>query len=150
MIGYWRTWFKVWCGYNAFLGLLMVVAAWTPLEMPLRLLTDILYWPLDGLPVLGRETKLMAGIGGAVLVGWCIAMHALVLGSGQTPDPAAVRACKLGLTIWLVLDSWQSAVNGAPLNVALNLVLYAGFMLPLTLGMAGSDTQQSVAVAERA
>ncbi len=129
-----HSWFKFWCLFNAAFGVGMVLAAWPPLDRPLVWLLDLVYWPLDGQPAhLGRETLLAAGIGGAVTAGWCLLMHGLA-SHATTAGSATIRRCMLtGLTAWLMLDSAQSLGNGAPLNVLLNIVIFAGFAIPLVM-----------------
>lgn len=125
-------WFETWCLANCMLGVSMVAAAWPPLDLPLVWLMDIIYWPFDGHPgALHKEAKLGAGIAGAVLAGWCLVLHGISR-SGLLWERNDVRRYVLiGLIAWFLLDSAQSIGNAAPLNVALNVVVLAGFGLPL-------------------
>jgi hypothetical protein len=49
-----------------------------------------------------------------------------------TRDPAAARAIILcSLTVWCVTDSLGSIAAGAPMNVLINLLIWAAFVWPL-------------------
>jgi hypothetical protein len=126
------SWLKFWCFYNAALGIAMALTAIPGLDRPLVWLLDLVYWPFDGNPdALARETRLAAGIAGAVLAGWMVIVYGLVSSGTLQTNPALRKTLLWSLALWFVLDSVQSAANGALLNVALNAVILAGFVVPL-------------------
>ena len=58
-------------GVSLATGLALALAAVPALNLPIRLLTDLLIWPVDGTETLAAsETRLGMAISGGVLVGW--------------------------------------------------------------------------------
>ena len=105
-----------------------------------NLFTDLAFWPLDRRPMIDApETRLFAAISGGLTIGlaifvWMVADRVLVR------DPAAARAIILtSLTAWCVTDSLGSAAAGAPMNVLLNLLIWAAFVWPLRSAAARSQ-----------
>jgi hypothetical protein len=133
------SWLKFWCLYNAALGVAMTLTAIPGLDRPLVWLLDLVYWPFDGDPaLLARETRLAAGIAGAVLAGWMVIVYGLVSSGVLQANPALRKTLLWSLVMWFVLDSVQSAANGAALNVLINAVILAGFVVPLWKSDSGT------------
>lgn len=125
-------WLNGWCAYVAALGALMVLAAYPPLDWPMRLLVDLVFWPLDGKPgTFGLEARLLTGIGGAVLIGWMLVLADLFERGLVQGDVKALRVAQTSLWLWFTIDSVHSITVGAWLNAVLNVVLLAGFLVPL-------------------
>ncbi|MCU0827057.1 MAG: excinuclease ABC subunit A [Tabrizicola sp.] len=121
-------------GVTCLTGLALALSAWPPLAAPLRLLADLLIWPLDSAQTLAAaETRLMLAISGGVLAGWG-AMIWQLAGSPFARSPAEVRRVILiSVLTWFVIDSAASVLAGATLNVAANLVFLALFLVPMRL-----------------
>ena len=91
-----------------------------------RLLADVLFWPLEGVQTgAADETRLLAAIGGGVMIGWGLLLWQLA------GEPSAWRVIRMSVIAWFVADSAGSLAAGAPLNVVGNLVFLALFMIPL-------------------
>ena len=100
--------------------------------MPTRLLADVIFWPPDGAQSLvALETRLLAAIGGGVMLGWGATLWLLVR-LLFAREPAAVKTIIMtGITVWFVTDSAASILAGAPVNAVLNVVFLLLFALPL-------------------
>ncbi len=118
-----QKWLKAGAGLVIASGLLVVLGSHPVAGWPLRMLGDMILWPLDGAQTLAAsETRLLAAIAGGVLVGWGWALW-LLAGEGMERAPDLARRIIVGSTLaWFVVDSAGSLVAGAPLNAALNLV----------------------------
>ncbi len=71
------------------------------------------------------------GVLGAVLIGWAVALAALVRGRWQVQPEAARAIIARSVGLWFVVDSAYSASVGAWPNVALN----AGFVALFAIGL---------------
>lgn len=113
-------------------GLVVCISALPALSMPTRLLADIIFWPPDAAQNLtAPETRLLAAIGGGVMLGWGATLWLLVR-TLFAREPAAVKTIiTTGITIWFVTDSTASILAGAPLNAVLNVAFLLLFLLPL-------------------
>jgi hypothetical protein len=122
-------------GVTFLTGVALAVSAWPPLAAPVRLLADLLIWPLDGAQTLAAaETRLMLAISGGVMAGWG-AMIWQLAGTGFTRHPDETRRIILSsLLIWFAIDSTASVLAGAAVNVIANLAFLALFLVPLRLG----------------
>lgn len=116
-------------------GLALALAAIPALNLPIRLLTDLLVWPLDGSELLaGSETRLALAIGGGVMLGWGLMIWQLA-GEPLERAPDAVRGIiRASVLGWFLVDSAASVAAGAALNILPNLVFLALFLLPLGRG----------------
>lgn len=94
--------------------------------------TDLAFWPLDNRPAIAApETRLFAAISGGVTIGLAVFVF-MVADRVYARDPAAARAIILtSLTAWFVTDSLGSVAAGAPMNVLINLIIWAAFVWPL-------------------
>ncbi|MFQ6547908.1 hypothetical protein AADZ90_008110 [Aestuariibius sp. 2305UL40-4] len=107
-------------------GSLMALAALPALNLPIRLLADLILWPMDGAETLAApESRLLLAISGGVLAGWGV----LVLGlAGEPARQAPDTTRRIALTAyvaWFAIDSTASVAAGAPLNVVGNLAFLA-------------------------
>lgn len=113
-------------------GLALALATVPSFNPPLRLLTDVLVWPLDGSQTLAApETRLVLGIGGGVLLGWGLMIWQLAGEPVQRALEAVrgiVRASALG---WFLVDGAGSVAAVAALNILPKLVFLVLFLLPL-------------------
>ena len=113
-------------------GLALALAASPLLNLPARLLADLLIWPMDGTETLATsETRLMLAIGGGVMTGWGLMIWQLA-GEPLQRAPQATRAIiRTSILVWFLVDSLASVAAGVPLNVLGNLVFLALFLLPM-------------------
>jgi hypothetical protein len=116
-------------------GLVLALAATPALNLPTRLLTDLVIWPLDQAQSLASaETRLALAIGGGVMVGWGWMIWHLA-GEPMDRAPDAVRAIiRNSVLAWFLVDSAGSILAGAALNVVGNLVFLALFLVPMRAG----------------
>lgn len=113
-------------------GLAMALAAAPVLNLPIRLLSDLLIWPLDGAETLqAHDARLALAIGGGVMSGWG-AMIWQLAGAPMTAAPDATRRIILTSALtWFCIDSTASILAGAALNVPANAVFLALFLWPM-------------------
>ena len=126
-------------------GLLIAVAAIPALSYPVAVLTDLIFFPVDGGPAIGSPgERLLSAITGGIMVGWGAMMY-LVATELLPKEPALARRFILvSIVTWFVIDSSMSVAAGAPLNVVGNLGFLLIFVLPLR-GLAAPDAAASVA-----
>lgn len=113
-------------------GLVICMSALPALSLPTRLLADAVFWPPDAAQSLAApETRLLAAIGGGVMLGWGATLWLLVR-LLFAREPAAVKTIIMtGITVWFVADSTASILAGAPVNAVLNIGFLLLFALPL-------------------
>ena len=116
-------------------GLALALAALPALNLPVRLLADVLFWPFDGdQNLVAPETRLPLAIGGGVMLGWGLMIWQLS-GAPLTRAPEATRAIvRSSLLAWFVVDSLASVAAGAPLNVVANAAFLVLFLIPMRIG----------------
>ena len=119
-------------GVTMVTGLALTLSAVPALNIGMRLLTDLLVWPIDGAETLAAsETRLALAIGGGVMLGWGLMIWQLA-GEPLERAPEAVRGIiRASVLGWFLVDSAGSAAAGAALNVVPNLVFLALFLLPM-------------------
>ncbi|MDP3196551.1 hypothetical protein [Tabrizicola sp.] len=119
-------------GVTMLTGLALALAAVPALNLPMRLLADILIWPLDQAQTIALpETRLAFAIAGGVLTAWGLMIWHLageLLQSAPKPVRAIIRTSVL---CWFVVDSAGSVAAGAALNILPNLVFLALFLVPM-------------------
>ncbi len=125
-------WLNFWCAYLGLLGGLAVLGAYSAFEWPLRSFIDLVFWPLDGRPwPMGPEARLLTGIGGAMAIGWMVVLAWLLKRGLEGGDQEALRVAQISLWTWFAIDSLHSIAVGAWMNAVLNVVILAGFVVPL-------------------
>jgi hypothetical protein len=106
---------SIFAASNLVMGTTLALVAATPAAAPA---IRLFLWALpDQDPLTADQPMLrwILGIAGGVWAGWGATLWAQARGAG--PVPALMQ----GLVLWCALDSLASAVNGASLNVAINL-----------------------------
>lgn len=113
------------------LGLLVAFGAHPATALPATWLTDIVFWPFDGLQTLeAPAARVLAAISGGVMVGWGL-MNWLVIDRLLPADPRLARLLVVESTLaWYLVDSTGSFVSGATVNVLLNTVLMLTIVMP--------------------
>ena len=126
------AWLKTVSTVTALSALPLVFSGIPLLSQITNLFTDLAFWPIDGKPAIASaETRLYAAIAGGVMIGLA-AFTWMVADRVYARDPAAARAIILtSLTAWCISDSLGSIAAGAPMNVLLNLMIWAAFVWPL-------------------
>lgn len=116
-------------------GIAGAISAYEPLSGPMAAVLDAVFWPLDGAEgTTGAETRLLLAILGGITFGWGLMIWRLA-GEPLSRDPGLIRPIiRNSLLAWFLVDSTGSFLAGAPLNVALNLVFLAMFLVPMRLG----------------
>jgi len=71
------------------------------------------------------------GVLGAVMVGWCVTLLALLLGPFRRGERAGWDTLALSITTWYVIDSGWSLWSGFWENAALNTLFLLLFAIPL-------------------
>jgi hypothetical protein len=114
-------------------GIVIALAAHPTTAGVAAFFMDLLFWPLDGSPHLdGPAVRLLAGIGGGVMVGWGVTLW-LVGDRLLRSDPAlATSMIRASIFAWFGVDSAASIVAGAPLNALLNIGFVAAFLWPMS------------------
>ncbi len=125
-----------WLKFASFLvigfGLIVSLAA-HPASAGLPLiLTDLIFWPMDGEQSLSRpETRLLCAILGGVMVGWGV-LFWLISAKLYPREPELARSMIYwSIGIWFITDSIGSIVAGVPINALLNIGFLVAFVLPL-------------------
>jgi hypothetical protein len=124
-------------GVTMLTGLALALAALPALNTAVRLLADLLVWPMDGAETLAApETRLTLAIGGGVMLGWGLLIWQLA-GEPLERAPDAIRGIiRASILSWFLVDSTASVVAGAALNVLPNLVFLCLFLIPMRRGRA--------------
>ena len=122
-------------------GAIIALAAWPPAAGIATFFADLLFWPYDGAQnVDPQSARLLAAISGGVMVGWGLLLWQIVAKVWPIDPLLAGGLIRSSLWAWFVVDSAASAIAGAPLNVLLNALFLAAFLLPLQ-AMAAERTQ---------
>ncbi len=113
-------------------GILAALAALPATSMPIQMMVDLIFWPVDGAPgEWGPQTRFVSGVGGGVMTGWGVMLW-LVSTRLYPRDPELGRTLILtSIGIWFVVDSAASIAAGAPLNAFLNVSFLVIFYVPL-------------------
>jgi hypothetical protein len=127
-----RKWLRIGAGLVIASGVLLASGGYPATAPVLAALADLMIWPFDGVQTMATdEARLLAAIGGGVLVGWGWMLWVLA-GEGIDQAPALARRVILtSVGIWFVVDSAGSLAAGAPFNVVGNLVFLGLFVLPM-------------------
>lgn len=132
MSDFWIKWLKGWSLFTIGFGAMFAVTDLGVIGAPARIFTDIAFLRLPGaVPVAaGKEGLLMAGIMGAVMMGWGLYVY-LTAETMVRADAGQFRRAVLGaFTLWFVFDQAASWRLGAYGNMVSNVSFYAVFVLP--------------------
>lgn len=132
MSDFWIKWLKGWSLFTIAFGAMFAVMDLSGLGTPARLFTDIAFLRMRGATALvpGREGLLMAGIMGAVMMGWGLYLY-LTVETMARADAGQLRRAVLGaFTLWFLFDQAASWRMGAYGNMVSNVTFYAVFVLP--------------------
>lgn len=115
-------WLKVASAMVIGFGLAVALAALPAAAEPMRLFTDLVFWPFDGGQSLAApEARIYCAVGGGVMVGWGVMMWRIST-SLYPRDPELARSLILASAFsWFAVDSLASVAAGAPLNAVLNV-----------------------------
>jgi hypothetical protein len=124
-------WLKLAGLFVVLLGLLVALGAHPATALPATWLTDLVFWPFNGLETLDAPAaRALAAISGGVMVGWGVMMW-LVVDRLMPADPRLARLLLIESTLaWFVVDSTGSYLSGATVNVLLNTALMLAIVLP--------------------
>ncbi|MEP0521392.1 MAG: hypothetical protein ABJO09_15865 [Hyphomicrobiales bacterium] len=113
-------------------GLLGFLGVWPLFAAPIKMLLDLIFWPVDANQSLAApESSLLLAVASGVLVGWGAMMWLIATRLYQTNAELSRTIIMTGITLWFVIDSTGSIIAGAPLNALFNLGFVALFYLPL-------------------
>ena len=127
-----QTWLKCASALVIGFGAIVALAAHPSAAGIASFFADLLFWPVDGQPTIAApEARLLAAIGGGVMVGWGVLLW--LLATRLYPRDADLARTMIAVSIgsWWTIDSLGSVIAGAPLNAVLNLAFVAIFLLPL-------------------
>lgn len=133
MTTFWRNWFTTWCFAIILFGLVLAGAGLAATDGPATIAFGLLgSAPGEWTPHLRFTTGLM----GAVTMGWGMTLLLLIRAAiAQGSQGAPVwRGLIAAMTIWYIVDSAISVVNGFALNAASNTL----FAIMLIIGIVGS------------
>ena len=113
-------------------GVLALLGTHPATAEPLRVLIDMVFWPLDGMETLSAPaTRLVCAIGGGLMVGWGLMLWQVVTRL-YPRDPELARTMILtSIGAWFIVDSAGSIAAGAPVNGVLNIGFLLAFAIPL-------------------
>jgi hypothetical protein len=131
MQGFWTTWMMVWCGATLVLGLVMAGGAFPATDMPARLYYSLVSgFSLEPGFLDAAGLRFTVGVLGAVLIGWAIAIYALIAAADSAGAPAW-RGLTASMASWFVIDCTISVLSGFPLNAAANTVFLVTYLVPV-------------------
>jgi hypothetical protein len=126
-----QTGMKVGAAVTAGFGLMLGLAAWPGTVGVIGLLTDLVFWPLDGRPSLtAPETRLYCAISGGVLTGWGVMLWQIATRLYPREPALARTMVQTGAVSWFVVDSLGSVLASCPGNVLLNVPFLVMFLWP--------------------
>jgi hypothetical protein len=130
MNGTWQTQMQIWCGAVILFGLVLMGGAFEATSAGIEALFVVLNGPgpITYDPVLRFSLALM----GAVTLGWGATVLAVVRGTGDMPDSAALalwRGITVAIVLWYVVDSALSVATGFWRNALSNTVLIGWYLL---------------------
>jgi hypothetical protein len=122
-------------------GFLTALAAWPALNLPTRLLVDLMFLPFDGQQsVSAPEARILCAILGGVMVGWGV-MQWHIVSKVLARDPELGRQILLSsLWSWFCVDGIASTIAGAPFNAVMNVPFLLLFVVPLWRGNVQAQT----------
>ena len=136
-----RVWLRAGAGLVLASGALVALGSHPATALPAQLLADLLFWPMDGLQSgAAGETRLLAAIGGGVLIGWGVLLWQLAGEMFDRAPEGVGRLIKTSVVTWFLVDSTGSLASGAWLNVVANLAFLALFLVPLMTAQGQTRT----------
>ena len=130
MSDFWKTWLDIWCLAVIAFGGILAGAGFDGFEGGVKLMLA-LQNPISE-PVFNDIERFSFGLMGAITIGWGLtlfyffgAAHASNMGNKM------YRQAFVVLIIWNLIDGYISYRTGFQLNIASNLLLSLGFVIPL-------------------
>ena len=130
-----QTWLKVASAIVIGFGLLGLLGTIPATSAPTGLLTDLVFWPMDGAPASAApETRLLWGILAGLLCGWGLLLWQIATRLLPRDSELARNLILTSVWVWFVVDSTGSVLAGAPVNALLNVGFLLLFIVPLSRG----------------
>lgn len=124
-------WLKIAIETQLLLGAAMILVGAPIVGGALSSLLGLVIDPGGEAAPLTVEARLLAVIGGGLLIGWSALAWHITTTQVEAGDPRGARALTIALLLWFGTDSLGSVVAGVPLNALGNLVYLALFLPPL-------------------
>ena len=130
MSNFWKIWLDIWCLAVIIFGGVLVGASIPGSESGTKTLITLLN-PVN-VPVFNETERFAFGLIGAITMGWGVtffyffrAAHASNIGNKM------YRQAFVVMIIWNLIDGYVSYRTGFTLNIASNLLLSLGMVIPL-------------------
>lgn len=130
MSNFWKIWLDIWCLAVIIFGGVLVGASIPGFESGTKTLITLLN-PVN-VPVFNETERFAFGLIGAITMGWGVtffyffrAAHASNIGNKM------YRQAFVVMIIWNLIDGYVSYRTGFALNIASNLLLSLGMVIPL-------------------
>lgn len=130
MSNFWKIWLDIWCLAVIIFGGVLVSASITGFESGTKTFITLIN-PID-MPVFNEIERFAFGLIGAITMGWGVtffyffrAAHASNIGNKM------YRQAFVVMIIWNLIDGYVSYRSGFALNIASNLLLSLGMVIPL-------------------
>ena len=130
MSNFWKIWLDIWCLAVIIFGGVLVSASITGFESGTKTFITLIN-PID-MPVFNEIERFAFGLIGAITMGWGVtffyffrAAHASNIGNKM------YRQAFVVMIIWNLIDGYVSYRTGFALNIASNLLLSLGMVIPL-------------------
>lgn len=124
-------WLKIAIGTQLLLGTAMIFVGVPIVGGALSSLIGLVIDPGSAAATLTADARLLAVIGGGLLIGWSALAWHVTTTQVEAGDTRGARALLTALLAWFTTDSLGSVVAGVPLNALGNLVYLALFLPPL-------------------
>lgn len=130
MSKFWTAWLNIWCLAIIGFGGVLAASGIEGLEGPTKALLTL---QTPGNPVAFTDTERFAfGLMGAVTFGWGLTLlYFFRAAQSSHLGDKMYRQAFVILIIWNALDGYISYVTGFRLNIASNIVLSLGLIIPL-------------------
>ncbi len=130
MSGVWKTWLDAWVAVVVIFGLVLAGGGLDATDGAVETLLGVLGGTqIEWTAPLRFSVALM----GAVSVGWGFTFAAAFMAARRLGDVAAPvwRMITVAVAVWFVIDGALSIATGFALNVASNIVLLVGYLVPV-------------------
>ncbi|MCH1569388.1 MAG: hypothetical protein ACR2OK_03630 [Parvibaculales bacterium] len=138
MSGFWRNWIDIWCLAMIALGVVLAGAGLQGFEGGVRLILTL--QNPENPAVFNDVERFAFGLTGALSIGWGLtffyffrAAHSSNMGDKMYRQSFVV------LIVWNLVDGYISYATGFTLNIASNLILSFGLIIPLYMTGKLSD-----------